>query len=113
MTAERWARLTADLAAAGVEVTVTEKPYSQLNYGRVEHGVTRQIIIGLADGGLLTVRDKYGRGGKWYGWQVDRDDKDGYVAAQSRTSTRRSVTVAQVIDDIRIGGGTRSLRRAS
>lgn len=94
--AERWARLRDQLATAGYTMRLDEKPYHQLNYGRVEHGVSRQLFAWTEDGGSVTIREKYGRGGKWYGYEVSADDRDGYSRAIERLTTRRSAVVSQV-----------------
>lgn len=72
----RWDRLADDLTAAGVPCKVTARAYSQTEYGRVVHGVTRSIIIGAGPGSIV-IRDKFGRGGKWYGYVADQMRSDG------------------------------------
>lgn len=94
MSAERWDRLVADLVAAGVPAKVTAKAYSQVEYGRVVHGVSRSIGLGQGEG-LVMIRDRYGRGGKWYGYSVcvTQGDHDREVCR----STKRSEVVAAVV----------------
>jgi hypothetical protein len=94
MSAARWDRLVADLAAAGVPAKVTAKAYSQVEYGRVVSGVSRSIGIGHGEG-LVMVRDRYGRGGKWYGYSVcvTQGEHDREVCR----STKRPEVVAAVV----------------
>ncbi|MDR7254990.1 hypothetical protein J2X46_003992 [Nocardioides sp. BE266] len=102
MSAARWDRLVADLAAAGesagsielMAAKVTAKAYSQVEYGRVAQGVSRSIGIGQGEG-LVMIRDRYGRGGKWYGYSVcvTQGDHDREVCR----STKRSEVVAAVV----------------
>lgn len=98
MSAEaRWDRLAADLAAAGVPCKVTARAYSQTEYGRVVHGVSRSIIIGSGTGSIA-VRDKFGRGGKWYGYVADQQRADGCDELIIRRAvTKRSEVVAAVL----------------
>ena len=70
-----WDRLAQNLRDAGFEVSVTARPFTEERYGRIEQGVSRSIVFQVrdADGkylGCVDVHDKYGRGGKWYGWTV-------------------------------------------
>jgi hypothetical protein len=95
VSAERWDRLAAALTAAGVPATVTAKAYSQVEYGRVVHGVSRTIWLGQGEG-LIVIRDHYGRGGKWYGYAVSITEGD--HDRDLRRSTKRSEVVAAVIE---------------
>lgn len=94
---DRWDRLAADLNAAGIAASVERWPYTQERYGRIEHGVSKRIYLNHPDGGLVTVSDKYGRGGKWYGWTVTREGADSItIGRPTWAQTKRSVTVAEV-----------------
>lgn len=94
MSAARWDRLVADLLSAGVPAKVTSRTFSQLEYGRVVHGVSRSIGIGQGEG-LVMIRDRYGRGGKWYGYSVcvTQGDHDREVCR----SAKRSEVVGAVV----------------
>lgn len=94
MSAARWDRLVADLVAAGVPAKVTSRTFSQLEHGRVVHGVSRSIGIGQGEG-LVMIRDRYGRGGKWYGYSVcvTRGDHDQEICR----SAKRSEVVGAVV----------------
>jgi len=94
VSAERWDRLAAALTAAGVPATVTAKAYSQVEYGRVEHGVSRSIWLGQGEG-LIVIRDRYGRGGKWYGYTVSITEGD--LDHDLCRSTKRSDVIAAVV----------------
>lgn len=93
-----WGRLAEDLRAAGFEVTVTERPYAQERYGRIEHGVSRSITFQVKDGdrflGCVDVNDKHGRMGKWYGWTVIASGPDSIVVGRPTWAvTKRSEIV--------------------
>lgn len=93
---DRWDRLQADLAAAGIEARVDRKPYVEERYGRIEHGVSSSIFI-RTETGAVCVSDKHGRGGKWYGWTVWAEDREGItIGRPTWAQTKRSVTVAEV-----------------
>jgi len=75
---DRWDRLAADLAAAGVpDPRVDRLPYSETRYGRVVHGVTSSITILVPGWGTVDVRDKWNRADKWLGWEVCAADAAG------------------------------------
>lgn len=92
----RWERLEADLAAAGIPVTVDAKPYAESSYGRVRHGVSRSITQRLADGRLVHVRDQQWRKNAdvWVGWCVSVDAPNGIVARTWPATKIRSQVVA-------------------
>ena len=98
MSAARWERLRADLAAAGIETKISERAYADLVYGRVEHGVTRHIYIG-SGAGSIDIADRWGRGGKWYGWTVSvaYGERGEYDREVVRGATRRSKVVRAVL----------------
>ena len=86
-TSPRWDRLAATLRERGVYVRVTERPWQQVRYGRMEQGVSRSIVVRLPSGGVVEVRDRHGRGGKWYGWTAWLEGDDGLVAVSQRGSS--------------------------
>jgi hypothetical protein len=99
MSETRWDQLAADLRAAGVQARLDQRPYTQAVYGRVEHGVSRSIFIRHPQGGSVEISDKYGRGGKWYGWTVTRVGADSIVIGRdSWGTTKRSEVVATVLE---------------
>lgn len=92
----RWQRLADAITAAGIPCKVTARAYSQTEYGRVVHGVSRSIVIGTGVGSI-TIRDKYGRMGKWYGYVADQARADGCDQDLIRRgATKRSEVVAAV-----------------
>ena len=96
-TQDRWDRLAADLAAAGIEARLDRRPYVQERYGRIEHGVSSSIFIRHPHGGSVEISEKYGRGGKWYGWTVVRTGADSItIGRPTWAQAKRSVTVAAV-----------------
>ena len=95
---DRWDRLAADLAAAGVTARVDRRPYQQVRYGRMEQGVSSSIFIRHPAGGSVEIDDKHGRGGKWYGWTVSRVGADSITIGRPTWGTKkRSETVAAVL----------------
>jgi len=101
MSAERWNRLAADLAAAGVEVVrVDERAYSESNYGRVRHGVSRSITIRRADGWLVEINDSWWHKNDavWTGYTVTASDRGSITRSVRRGMKRRSEVVAAVLD---------------
>lgn len=95
--AARWQRLADDLIAAGFPAKVTERAYSQLEWGRVVHGVSRTIILGTGVGSIC-IRDRFGRGGKWYGYVADVQQADGTDRDLiARGVTNRNDVVAAVL----------------
>lgn len=102
MSAERWARLAADLTAAGLEVTVSERAFAEDRRGRVYRGVSRSVTILLPDRGLVQIRDAQWRKNPdvWIGWTVERDDADGISIRSWRPSKRRSEVVEAVLEAV-------------
>ena len=97
-TADRWDRLAADLAAAGVTARIDRKAYTETRYGRVVSGVSSSIFIRHPDGGSVEIDDKHSRGGKWYGWTVSRTGADSITIGRPTWGTRkRSEVVAAVL----------------
>lgn len=97
--AARWERLRADLATAGLDARVSVRPYAQERYGRVEFGETYSITVSTGQR-TLQIGDRYGRGGKWYGWTAHYFDRDYATRGQVevlRSSTRRSDVVAATV----------------
>jgi len=84
---DRWERLASTLGGA-TKVTARAFP----------GGISEQIWIDAPDGGKIIVRDAWWRKNPdiWIGWQVTRDDRDGYVVAESRPTKKRSEVAAAV-----------------
>lgn len=97
---DRWERLAAALAMAGVEAQVSTTSYSQVHHGRVEHGVRRSIFIRNATNHLVEIADRYGRGGKWYGWAVYRSDEHDLIVSSHSNLIKRSEVVTAVLDEM-------------
>lgn len=90
MTAARWERLAASLAAAGVDAQVTEQPYPG--------GVSRSILLRHSDV-LIWVTDWWWRKNDavWIGWVVYVDDVATSIELRRWAATkRRSEVVANV-----------------
>lgn len=100
MSGARWRCLVADLAAAGVAITLDEMAYSEDRHGRVVHAVSRSITLRLGDAGaLLGVHDKWSRyGGHWMGWQVHVENADGIVTHSWPFAKERAEVVAAVLE---------------
>lgn len=97
MAEDRWDRLAADLAAAGVEARLDRRPYQQAEWGRVVHGTSSSIFIRHPHGGSVEISDKYGRRGKWYGWTVSRVGADSItIGRPTWGSTKRNEITATV-----------------
>ena len=97
MSTDRWDRLAADLAAEGIEARIDRRPYREIQYGRMVGGVSSSIFIRHPQGGSVEIDEKYGRGGKWYGWTVTRADADSItIGRPTRTTTKRSEVVSAV-----------------
>ena len=98
MSTDRWDRLAADLAAEGIEARIDRRPYREAQYGRLVSGVSSSIFIRHPQGGSVEISDKYGRGGKWYGWTVSREGADSITIGRPTWATpRRSEVVAAVV----------------
>ncbi len=99
-TSARWERLAADLSEIGVEVRVTERPYAESAYGRVQYGVSRGMTLRHPGGGLVGVRDKWWRKNPdvWIGWQVDVANREGIEVRHWPITKKRSEVVAAVRD---------------
>jgi hypothetical protein len=94
---DRWDRLAADLKAAGIETSVTRRPYTESQRGRIVNGVSSSMFLKRPDGaGVVEVRDKYGRNGSWLGWQVSRADREGIVQDDAPLTKKRSEAVAAI-----------------
>jgi len=93
---DRWDRLAADLAAAGIQGRIDRKPWQGTEYGRVVHGVSSSIWIAVPGKGGVSISDKYGRGGKWYGFSVTAEDREGIVVGRfGWAQPKRSVAVTE------------------
>lgn len=94
---DRWDRLAADLAAAGIAARVDRRHYAQAERGRVVNGTSSSIFIRHPLGGSVEIDDKHGRGGKWYGWTVSRVGADSIITGRpARGATRRGDVVTAV-----------------
>lgn len=98
--ATRWDRLVADLAGAGVEARLDEKPYAEEVYGRVRHGVSRSITLRHPGGGLVVVGDAWWRKNAdvWIGWQVWVEGPDSFVRRTWPLTKKRSEVVTAVCE---------------
>jgi hypothetical protein len=98
MSAARWERLKASLAAAGVDATVDERPYSEAVYGRVQHGVSRSIAIRTPDRGFVEIGDGWWRKNPdvWIGWKVVVSGADSIITRDYAPTKKRSEVVAAV-----------------
>lgn len=96
---DRWDRLAADLAAAGVEGRVVSRAFSEVRRGRAVHGVTRYWTARLPAGGSVEVHDKWWRKNLdvWVGWQVHREDREGIEQDTAPLTKNRSEVVASVV----------------
>lgn len=85
-----WGRLAEDLKAAGFDVQVSTNPRGQVLYGGPDtYSIHHQVRD--EDGKLLghvSVSDKYGRGGKWYGWSVTAEGTDDLIIGRSSYAVR-------------------------
>jgi len=97
-----WGRLAEDLKAAGFDVQVSTNPHGQVLHGGPN---TYKIAFQVRDAagqilGCVDVSDKYGRGGKWYGWTVTAEGADSITigrptwAVQSRPEIVTSFRIA-------------------
>lgn len=91
MSAARWDRLSADLAAAGVVVTVATRAYPG--------GMSRSVAVKRPGGDLVEIHDKWWNRNpsKWVGWQVHVENGDGILTrSYAITRSRREVVQAFV-----------------
>jgi len=100
MSAERWMRLAGELAAAGIETKVHERPYSEAVRGRVQHGVSRSIVIRRGDGMLVEIHDRWWAKNSdvWIGWTVTLSDRQSIVRMERRGLKRRADAVLAVLE---------------
>jgi len=100
MSGARWRILVAELAAAGVDVTLDEHAYSEDRYGRVHHDVTRSITLHLTDGGQLGIHDKWARFNAdiWLGWQVHTENANSITTRSYPFTKDRSDVIAAVLE---------------
>lgn len=98
MSAARWQRLTADLATAGIQASISEQPYSEMDGGRVRHGVERGITLRHPQGGTIDVSDAWWPKNPdiWTGWVVTYSGADSIVRRQARRTKKRSEVVSAV-----------------
>ncbi|KMV17640.1 hypothetical protein ACT17_15280 [Mycolicibacterium conceptionense] len=100
MSAARWQRLVDDLAAAGVESSVLDKPYTESVYGCVHHGVSRSITMLHPVSGIISISDRQWSKNPdvWVGWQVFREGRDSIVIRTWPITKKRSDVVAHVLE---------------
>lgn len=103
----RWGRLAADLDAANVDATVTERPYAESVHGRVRHGVSRSIVIARPDGSTVEVHDKWWNKNPdiWVGWEVSIVRPDSITGRTWRWNKKRAEVVAAVTEAMVATGG--------
>lgn len=94
----RWDRLVSDLAAAGIEARLDEKPYADIVRGRVETGVSRSVFIRTPTGSVA-VTDQWWRKNPavWIGYRVIVEDREGIVTRLFPITKKRSEVVAAVL----------------
>lgn len=85
-----WGRLAEDLKAAGFDVQVSTNPRGQvLSGGPDTYSIHYQV---RDEGGKLlghvSVNDKHGRGGKWYGWSVTAEGTDDLIIGRPSYAVR-------------------------
>jgi hypothetical protein len=98
--ADRWDRLFAELAAKGIQATLDRKLYQEFVYGRPVRGISSSIFIRHPDGGSVEVDDKYGRGGKWYGWTVTRVGHDSIIIGRPTWGTTKRSEVVNAVSSM-------------
>ena len=98
MAETRWDRLANDLAAAGYPVTVHALPYSETVHGRVQHGVTRSIVLRHPNGGTVEIGDAWWNKNPdvWIGWEVTRTGADDFVQGRPVRTKKRSEVVTAI-----------------
>lgn len=98
-TSSRWDTLASALTAAGIEVKVDARPYSESVRGRVKHGVTRSITFRRADGWLVEINDTWWskNADRWTGYSVTISDDHDILRSQWRAIRRRSDVVKSVL----------------
>ena len=95
----RWDRLAANLAAAGIPARIDARPYQEMRRGRPASGVSKSITLRHPAGGLVTIGDRWWNKNpdKWVGWEVCREDAEGITLGRpSRWSKKRGEVVAAV-----------------
>lgn len=85
-----WGRLAEDLKAAGFDVQVSTNPRGQVLSGGPD---TYSIHYQVRDEsgkllGHVSVSDKHGRGGKWYGWSVTAEGTDDLIIGRPSYAVR-------------------------
>lgn len=106
---DRWDRLAADLAAAGVPARVDRLPYSEIYRGRPRSGVSSSITILVRGWGTVDVRDKWWNKNpdKWVGWEVSAADTEGIDRGRAaRWTKKRSEVVTAVLARMPAGSVT-------
>lgn len=94
---DRWDRLAADLAAAGIAARLDAIPFQEIRRGRVASGVSKSITIKHPRGGLVMIHDVHWNKNPdvWVGWEVYREDAESITQGRpSRWSKKRSEVVA-------------------
>lgn len=94
---DRWFRLDADLIAAGVEMRMDERPYSESYRGRVQHGISRSAFLRTATGNV-SIADRWWRKNAdvWVGWEVYTEDREGITTRTWPVTKNRAEVVAAV-----------------
>jgi len=100
----RWDRLAADLAAAGIPISIDSKSYAEAAYGRIQRGVSRSVTIRLRDGYIVHIRDQWWRKNLdvWVGWVVSVDASNGLVARTWTATKKRSQVVTAMREAVRL-----------
>lgn len=98
MTSPRWDKLAADLTAAGFTAKVDERPYSEIDRGRVRSGVSRSITVSVPGKGLVTVSDSWWHKNPeiWLGWEITAEDAESIVQGRPVHSKKRGEVVTAV-----------------
>lgn len=91
MSAERWERLRGSLAAAGIDTTISTRPYPG--------GITRSITI-LLPGHLIEIHDSWWPKNDqvWTGWQTWLEDRSTSITIRSFERTKKR---SEVVDAVR------------
>ena len=105
MSAERWERLRAQLAEAGVDVRVDARSYAEAVYGRPRFGSSYSARAILPDGRHVTISDRWWRKNPdvWIGYEVVLEGADSIVRRTWPLSKKRSEVVATVLEAVAVG----------
>lgn len=91
MSAERWARVVASLAASGVTATVTEKPFPG--------GISHSITIPLDADRSIWIGDSWWRKNDqvWIGWQTHVENNRTRLVERSWPITKKRGDVVRAV----------------